>query len=123
MYISGEVYLIHHEEVFYDGEFETENRDIHIRYNRADFRRDKYGFNLKFGVFVPFGEKVGINAYIGTGPRFRDVSFSNIVNPNEFNDHHDDYDDWGWWDAHYQKEGTNFGLNFTLGLKFFYRLQ
>ncbi len=121
IYISGEAYIIHHEEVYYNGEYETEDQGLYIYYDRADFKRKKYGFNLKFGVMVPFGDKVGMNAYIGFGPRIRDVTFSNIVNPNEFYDYYDDES--AWWDLQYKEEGTDLGFNFALGLKFFFVLQ
>jgi hypothetical protein len=117
IYISGETYFIHQEEVYYNGEYEPENQDFYITYDQADFRRAKYGFNLKFGVMIPFGEHVGLNPYIGIGPRFRDVKFNNIVNPVPVTDYYDD-ENW-FWDSQYKKEGTVFGLNFTLGLKFF----
>jgi hypothetical protein len=121
IYISGETYVIYQEEVYYFGEYEPEDQDFYIRYDRADFNRIKYGFNFKFGVMVPFGEYVGMNAYIGSGPRIRDVSFSNLVNPVPFYDYYDDED--GWWDSQYKKEGIVFGFNFTMGIKFFFVIQ
>jgi hypothetical protein len=121
IYISGEAYYIYQEEVYYFGEYEPEDQDFYIRYDRADFRRQKYGINMKFGVMIPFGEYVGMNAYIGAGPRVRDVTFSNVVNPVPFMDY---YDDESWlWDSQYKTEGTEIGLNFTLGIKFFYVIQ
>jgi hypothetical protein len=119
-YISGETYFIHHEEDYYNSEFESDDQGITIRYDRADFKRKKYGFNLKFGVMIPFGNRVGMNAYIGAGPRVRNVTFSNVVNPIES---FDNYDDDGWWDPQYKEEGTELGFNFALGFKFFYVLR
>jgi hypothetical protein len=121
IYVSGETYVIHHQEVYYNGDFESENNFLTIRYDRADFKRVKYGLNLKFGVMIPFGDKLGMNAYIGAGPRIRDVTFRNIINPIEVIDDYDE--DYGWWDSQYKTEGTELGFNFTLGLKFFYVFQ
>ena len=119
MYVSGELYFIHHTERYYYDEFERDDEFVTIRYDRADFTRNKYGVNLKFGVIVPFGDKFGINAYIGAGPRMRDVKFSNLVNPREI-DYYDDYYHDEWWSNNYQNEGEHIGFNFTLGLKAFY---
>ncbi len=120
MYISGETYFIYHEERYYSDEFDSDGLDATIRYDRADLTRSKYGVNLKFRVFVPFGDKIGVNAYIGAGPRIRDIEFSNLVNPRE-TDYYDDYHD-GWWSSNYQNEGIDVGFNFALGIKFFYRI-
>lgn len=120
MYISGETYFIHHTERYIYDEFNSDDQDVTIRYDRADLTRNKYGVNLKFGVFVPFGDKIGVNAYIGAGPRVRDVEFSNLVNPT-IADYYEDYHD-GWWSNNYQNEGVDVGFNFALGIKFFYRI-
>ncbi len=119
-YISGEVYVVlHSEEYTYDTFYDDD--DLSIHYDKADMHREKYGVNLKYGVFVPFGNKVGMNAYIGAGPRIRNVEFDNLVNPNVYDDYIDD--EFGFVNHHYVEEGTNFGFNFALGFKFFYVIQ
>jgi hypothetical protein len=120
MYVSGEVYYIHHTEVYYRDHYDSESLKIGIRYDKADMTREKYGFNLKYGVMAPFGDIVGMNAYIGAGPRLRDVKFSNVVNPVPTNE--GDYED-TWGANNYQKEGSKLGFNFSLGIKFFYQFQ
>lgn len=117
IYVSGETYFIHQQEVYYNGEYDPVDQNFFIRYDRADFRRAKFGLNLKFGVMIPFGERVGMNVYIGAGPRVRDVKFSNVVNPVPSYDYYDDEN--SFWDSQYKTEGTDFGLNFTFGFKFF----
>jgi hypothetical protein len=121
-YISGEVYYINHNEEFtrdyFFAEEELEGFNDIIRYDSADYNRKKYGFNLKYGVMIPFGDKVGMNIYTGLGIRIKNNQYSNIINPTPDQDFDDD---WSFLENYYRKEGISTGVNFVLGAKFFYR--
>ena len=120
-YISGELYFVQHREDIRDDFYKINNSNIRVRYDFAEYEREKYGFNLKYGVMIPFGTKVGMNIYVGAGPRYRNVSFSNIINLDEY-EYHDDDDDWEFFVGHYRKEGKRYGFNLAFGFKLFYRL-
>lgn len=79
--------------------------------------RQKKGFNLKYGAFLPFGDAVGMNVYVGLGVRVRDVAYTDLSN-ERIEDYYDD--DFEFLDSLYRREGNLTGLNFTLGAKFFY---
>jgi len=120
MYISGEVYYINHQEEYRYDSYEQEHTGFRVYYDSADLEREKYGFNLKYGVIVPFGNKVGMNAYIGAGPRIRDNVFSNVVGANTSNEYYED--EFGFLELEFNEEGRNTGINLTFGVKFFYKL-
>ncbi|RMA58549.1 hypothetical protein [Ulvibacter antarcticus] len=116
-YISGELYYIYHEEDFYNTHYHLDARDEQVFFDEAHFIREKIGFNLKYGAMFPFGEKVGMNVYIGIGPRLKNITYKDVVNPSVQND----YDDHDWFSER-RTEGSRFGVSTTLGVKFFYRI-
>ncbi len=115
-YLSGEVFYINHSETFLDNSYETEQDEMIIYYESADFHRKKYGLHIKYGVIIPFGEHVGMNFYVGAGVRVRDNEFSNVVVSEEWDDN--EY----FLDIGPRREGTQTAPNFALGIKFFCKL-
>lgn len=121
-YISGEVYLVNHREDIEHDYYNIKNRDIRIRYDYGEYQREKYGVNLKYGVMIPFGSKVGMNIYVGAGPSTRNITFTNLVNAEEI-EYYDNDDDWEFFEGHYRNEGRRTSVHFAFGFKFFYRLK
>ncbi|GHC62923.1 hypothetical protein [Ulvibacter litoralis] len=116
-YISGELYYINHnEDIEYDN-YINEDREITVYFESAHMERQKQGFNLKYGAFLPFGDYVGMNVYVGLGVRVRDIAYTNLID-ERIADYYDD--EFEFLDGLYRREGTFTGLNFTLGAKFFY---
>lgn len=116
IYFSSELFYIHHKDVFHNNFIATKNKGFFI-YESANYRRQKYGMHVKFGVFTNVRKKLGLNIYTGLGFRFRENSYSNIINPVPWVDRRDmiviDY---------HEYEGLYFGWNWSLGIKLLYRL-
>ena len=120
MYVSGEVYYINHQEEYRYDWYEQEHTGFRVSYDSADLEREKFGSNLKYGVIVPFGSKVGMNAYIGAGPKVRDNIFSNVKSEWVSDGYYDD--DLDFIDHFIREEGRETGINLTFGIKFYYKL-
>ncbi len=120
-YFSLELFFINHKDVFYDDYFYTENNGA-FSYDKANYFRKKYGFNLKYGFIIYSKKRVGFNVYTGLGLRFRKNTFSNVENPNTAYLGPEGGDMLG---IYYYKntEGTRFGANFSFGMKLYYRLK
>lgn len=114
-YISAELFYIHQDHVFEDDDYISEqNGDV--RFDRADFTRQKYGMHFKFGLFLDIGKNLGFNFFGGLGFRIADKEYSNIINPQD-----DDFIS-EWFTGPYEREGTVFGVNAALGIKFYYKI-
>ncbi|MCB0467567.1 MAG: DUF3575 domain-containing protein [Aequorivita sp.] len=118
-YFSTELFYINHSSIFRDGEYYTES-DGKMAFDKLDYKREKYGFNLKYGFIIPFGKKLGMNVFTGAGLRIREVRFSNIVNPRIEDEEPDD--DYFGANKHTTREGVAFGANFSLGCKLYFGL-
>jgi hypothetical protein len=114
-YFSGELFYIHHKDV-YSGNYFVPRNGGFFRYESANYLRQKYGLHIKTGMFIDIGKRLGLNIYTGLGLRFRDNSFTNIINPIPRRDHRDmiviDYNEY---------DGLYFGLNGSLGFKLYFR--
>ncbi len=117
-YISIEPFYFNQNSVINFSNFRNED-GFTIRYDQADYQREKIGANLLYGVFIPFGKSVGLNFYVGLGVRSRINTYTNLVNPetSSFYDYDDDY----FFDIedYREREGTTTGLNISAGGKFF----
>ncbi|WP_299884203.1 hypothetical protein [uncultured Lacinutrix sp.] len=120
MYLSAELFYINHTDTFFNENYNINNNSQNIRYDKADYKRIKTGGNLNFGAFINFSKYIGVNPSIGLGVRNRNVSYSNVVNPQEtmFND---DDGDWFGTNNYIEDTGNNFNINFALNLKLYYR--
>lgn len=118
-YLSFDLFYINHKDIFYNDHFKT--RDSHyIGYDKADYFREKAGFNLNLGTFVRFSKNFGCDFKTGLGLRRRSVRFSNIHN-----------NDWQpqtiseglpiTFDEATRNEGTFKSLNISLQALLFYK--
>lgn len=114
-YLSVEVFYIEQDHVFVNGEYRSENSE-ELRYDSADFNRQKYGMHFKFGLFLNVGKRVGFNFFGGLGFRIANKQYTNIVNSQEI------FDTDRLFNGPYSVEGKTFGLNPSLGIKFYYKL-
>lgn len=114
-YLSAEVFYIEQDHVFVNDEYRSENSG-ELRYDRADFSRQKYGMHFKFGLFLNIGKHVGFNFFGGLGFRIANKQYTNIVNAQEV------FDTDRVFNGPYDVEGKTFGLNPSLGIKFYYKL-
>ncbi|GEQ86681.1 hypothetical protein ULMS_21890 [Patiriisocius marinistellae] len=117
-YVSVEPFYFNQNSVIDFSSYLIDNQ-VRVRYDRADYQREKLGANLLYGVFIPFGKSVGLNFYVGLGVRSRTNTYTNLVNPRTtiFNDYNDDF----FFDIEDYREdaGTTTGLNISAGGKFF----
>jgi hypothetical protein len=119
-YFSVELFYLNHKDVFYNGRYYPIKGES-IAYDKSNYHRRKYGFNLKYGVIRYSKKRLGFNLYTGLGLRIRKNTFSKVINPNIGNLGIEDGDVFGFND-YKNVEGTNFGVNFSFGIKLYYRL-
>jgi hypothetical protein len=119
-YLSFEPFYTNHKDIFIDSFYNPENAKS-TSYDQANYKRQKYGVNFKYGFLFNSRKRLGFNLYSGLGLRIRNNTFSNIINPTIVDLGPEGGDFFGT-DAYKNLEGTNFGLNFVLGIKLYYRL-
>ena len=119
-YLSVEPFYIHHKDLFFDGTYFPENGES-LSYDKADYKRQKYGINFKYGFLFNSKKRIGFNLYTGLGIRIRKNTFTNTVNP-EIVDLGPEGGDMFGFDDYRRVEGNNIGGNFVLGLKIYYGL-
>lgn len=97
--------------MFENGVFEQGESDI--RYDKADYLRQKYGLNLKAGILVASTRRIGLDVYTGIGLRIRNNQYSNLVNPREEEGDFREMD----LSSYLLEEGSSLGFNLAVGLK------
>jgi hypothetical protein len=115
-YLAVELFYIDQDHVFINGDYTSENNGD-IRFDQADFTRQKYGMHFKFGLFLDIGKQVGFNFFGGLGFRAADKQYSNVINPQVDNNDRDE-----WSISPYENEGKYFGFSPSLGVKFYYKI-
>ena len=111
-YISTELYYINHQDVFHN-RYYYPIKGGEISYDQTDYLREKYGFNINLGKFINYRKNLKINLYSGIGLRMRNVTFNNVINPRNTVTFVDMFD----FNQYKEKEGLDFGLSYSLGLK------
>ena len=117
-YVSLEAHYLNHKETRID-EFYSPNDDTFLQFDEANYERNKFALNIKFGILARLKNSIGINGYVGIGARVRDNSFENVINAREPSSIDDDggypIDFVAAFDNTYEKEGAALGLNITFG--------
>lgn len=115
-YFSLELFYLNQKEEFKNQSFFS-NQNEYKTFEKADYKRQKFGFIPKFGMFVNLSNRIGLNWYTGIGLNYRINRYSNFVNLQlqEFREEH--------FSPYYRKEGNKIGAEFTLGLKIYYRIK
>jgi hypothetical protein len=114
-YLSTELFYIQQDHVFVNDEYRSGNSE-ELRYDRADFSRQKYGMHFKLGIFLNIGKHAGFNFFGGLGFRLANKQYTNIVNAQEV------FETARVFNGPYDVEGKTFGLNTSLGIKFYYKI-
>jgi len=120
LYVSLDMFYINHKDVFFNDSY-LQKDGGEISYSRINYKREKYGFNMKFGAIIDLTNQLKLNIYAGLGLRVRKNIYTDIVNPSTTNN--DDF--FFFWSAnsnYYYREGTRLGLNLPLGVKLLYKL-
>lgn len=115
-YFSLELFYLNQNEKFENQSFSSDQNQ-YLTFDRADYKRQKFGLIPKFGMFVNLSNRIGLNWYTGVGINYRINSYSDFVNlmPRQFDEEH--------FSPYYRKEGNKIGVEFTLGLKLYYRIK
>ncbi|OAB81495.1 hypothetical protein [Cochleicola gelatinilyticus] len=116
-YISAEAFYLYQEETPIDDNYQSEATGNYVQFDRADFERKKYGLHIKYGVFFPFTESFGGNAYAGVGFKVRDNTYSNVINPRSNEDY---FNDFAVFERYREYEGVETNIDFSLGFKLYY---
>ena len=122
MFVSTDFSYINHKEIFKNDNFQDLNDSKYYSYDSANYLREKFTFNLNYGMIIHFGNRFGIIPKVGLGYRIRNVKFTNIVNkredmPSDATDGFDFYSS-GYNDT----KGNVSGFNFSLDAKIFYKI-
>ncbi len=120
-FIGLETFYITHKETLRNDNFEPVNDQGGtielIRYDRADFERTKYGAVINYGEYINFSSRLALRTTVGAGIRFKDNSYTNVVNPSL-----DQFDTDGFiFNSPYRKEGFRVGLEFNLDVQLIYK--
>lgn len=115
-YFALELFYINQNEVFTTQSFFSDQNE-YLTFDKADYKRHKFGLIPKFGMFINLSERIGINWYTGIGLNYRINRYDNFVNlrPKQFDEEH--------FSPYYRKEGNKIGVEFTIGLKLYYRIK
>ncbi len=114
-YFALEFLYINQKQVFITDTYLTENKEF-LRFDQANYKRNKFGLIPKFGMFINLSNRIGMNLYSGIGIKYRINTYTNIINPilnNTFEEHFQPY---------FREEGRKLGIEFTFGLKLYYRI-
>lgn len=125
-YVSVEVLYLNHTETRIDEFYEPDDQTF-LQFDQADYERNKFAVQGKFGILARLKNSLGINAYVGIGARIRDNSFENIINarsPDAFDDEGSYPIDFvAAFDNTYERAGTRLGLNVTFGANIILQLK
>ncbi len=127
-YIAAEFFYINHIDTFINDEESLRNRryinngdnNPTIAYDKANFKRQKYGVNFNFGFFLNIAKRFGVNNNIGLGVRNRNIEYKNVVNPSEITRPDSET---LFTPIHLLETGNKLGLNFSFSIKVFYRIK
>jgi hypothetical protein len=78
--ISAELFYINHTDYFNRGWFDDVAKNIYYRHDGADYKREKYGFNLNYNLILNISKNIALMQKLGVGFRQRVVKFSNVIN-------------------------------------------
>ncbi len=112
-YFSAELFYINHKDTYTNGSYGA------VYYDKADYRREKYGIHFKYGFIIFSKKRLGFNVYTGLGVRYRNNTFSNVINPVE--EYQGDTVGFISNNVQTQREPT-YAVNFSFGVKLYYKL-
>lgn len=112
-YGATELFFIHKKDVLEHDHYYPGSSDAIIHYDKANYKKVKYGINIKGGIKQLFFKRFDLDLYGGIGVACKKIDYSNVVNPfysdgkenGEFLPHRDKY------------IGKSVNFNVTFGLK------
>lgn len=118
-YVSLELFYINHKDILSNEKYFPKTGGS-FRYDKANYYRQKYGFNIKYGLFLYSKRKLSLNFYTGLGLRIRNNRYSKVLNSQDI-ELPADWDMFGL-SRYLTKEGFNFSANFSFGTKLYFKL-
>ena len=120
--VSAEFFYINHTDHFTNGKYYGKDSYPEYRYDEADYKRIKTGLNINYSLFFYFSPRVGLIWKTGFGVKYRDVTYSNVDNARLVDNSSDDeiFDIFNT-EKHIEQSGSQFGGNFNMDLKLFYK--
>ncbi|MGO3181897.1 MAG: hypothetical protein ACTIJ9_03610 [Aequorivita sp.] len=115
-YFSLEMFYINQKEEILNEPFYSDQNE-YLTFDKADYQRQKLGILPKFGMFINLGNRIGLNFYTGVGLRYRINKYSNFIGLKESPSHEEHFP------PYYRSEGNKLGVEFSIGLKLFYRIK
>jgi len=115
-YFAVELFYINQNEQFTNQSYFNQQNE-YLDFDQADYNRQKFGLIPKFGMFLNLSEQIGLNLYTGVGINYRINNYSNFINlrTRQFDEEH--------YAPYYRKERNKIGVEFTLGMKLYYRIK
>lgn len=120
--VSAELFYIHHTDQFSNSWLFELDENKHYKYDRADYKRRKYGVNFNYSLLYNITENLALMQKIGVGFRIRNVAYTNIINKSE-----DPYYEGSEGflipstDGYLKDNGAQLGFNFNLDFKLIYK--
>ena len=118
-YVGSEFFSITTEDVLEAGWYRKSeypqqgDLDLITNYERADFFRQKFGVHVKAGLKLIAFKRVDFDFYAGLGAAYRNIEYSNVVNPRD-----DEYHAWqDFWSERQANEGRELIFHMALGIK------
>lgn len=81
--VSFELFFINHTDQYSNGSYYNINQNIYYRYDLADYKRVKYGFNINNNFILYLGKNFALMQNFGIGFRHRNVTYTNTINEVE----------------------------------------
>lgn len=106
-YVSLEIFYMNQKEVFTTQSLLNKEYE-YLSFDRANYKRQKFGLIPKFGIFINISERIGLNWYIGVGLNYRRNDYDNFENLmlEPFDEEH--------FPPYYRNEGNRIGAEFKL---------
>jgi hypothetical protein len=116
IYTSLEIFSIFMSARFYDAFYYIDHPWLAIRFDEADFYKNKTGAHLKFGFKFKLPYAIVAEQFIGIGVARRYFDYDNVINKRW--DEKRNIEDHLLWGNAFRTKGADYMLHLTLGVKF-----
>lgn len=120
--ISLELFFIHHTDVFTDNYFKDNETNTYYSFDRANYIRNKLGFNINYHLVFNMGSHFAIMTDIGIGTKFRNVKFKNVINIREREEYRESDVGFIGTDYFLTRKGLYIRPNFNFAVKLAYKI-
>lgn len=111
-YISFEYFYVWHHEIMRNAAYSSGGEEV--EYDKVDYERTRFGFNFKTGIFVPVGERLGFDFFLGIGRATVNETFYDVEEATTYRSMPSFFSMYGSY------EGIDSYFNFSTGVKLYY---